>query len=468
MEGLNTTRRKFLKVIGAGAATLAMPASKAAQKRSSEQKPNILMILVDDLGYGDLSGYGAEDMQTPNIDKLIASGMRFDNFYANCPVCSPTRASLLTGRYPDLVGVPGVIRTHIASNWGYLDPRAVMLPQLLKHAGYHTAIVGKWHLGLSSPCKPNDRGFDQFHGFLGDMMDDYYKHRRYGYNYMRLNEKEIDPKGHATELFTEWSIDYIRQQSKSKQPFFLYLAYNAPHTPIQPLAQWLARVKKRQPNITDKRAKLVALIEHLDDGIGKVLTALKDSGQTDNTLVIFTSDNGGQLSVGANNGPLRAGKQDMYEGGIRVPAGAAWPGKIQPGSRSDRIALTMDLFPTICDAAGAKIEHKIDGRTILPTLLGLPQPPQDRFLFWVRREGGHYAGLAYYAARYGDYKLVQNTPFEPLQLFNLKEDPAEQNPLPKNHKMHNKLFTALRSHITESGAVPWQKYPVNLENPLTH
>jgi len=468
MDRFISTRRDFLKIAGLGAAALATSGCALAQVNSATRRPNILMILVDDLGYGDLSGYGAEDMQTPNIDKLIASGMRFDNFYANCPVCSPTRASLLTGRYPDLVGVPGVIRTHIKNNWGYLDPRTPLLPELLKRSGYHTAIVGKWHLGLSSPCKPNDRGFDHFRGFLGDMMDDYYKHRRHGYNYMRINEKEIDPKGHATDLFTEWSIDYIRRRDKSKQPFFLYLAYNAPHTPIQPPAEWLARVKKREKNIADRRAKLVALIEHTDDGIGKVLAALKDSGQSDNTLVIFASDNGGQLSVGANNGPLRAGKQDMYEGGIRVPACAAWPEKIQPGSQSHRIALTMDLFPTICDAAGARIEHEIDGRTILPTLLGKAQPPEDRFLFWVRREGGHYGGRAYYAARYGDYKLVQNTPFEPLQLFNLKEDPQEQTPLPKNHKMHNKLFTALRSHITQAGAVPYQKYPVNLQNPLTH
>jgi len=468
MEGLSTTRRSFLKAIGAGAAVLAVTSSKAAQNRTAGQKPNILMILVDDLGYGDLSGYGAKDMQTPNIDKLIASGMRFDNFYANCPVCSPTRASLLTGRYPDLVGVPGVIRTHIKNNWGHLDPRAVILPELLKKVGYHTAIVGKWHLGLASPNKPNDRGFDHFHGYLGDMMDDYYNHRRHGYNYMRLEEKEIDPKGHATDLFTQWSIDYIRQRSKSKQPFFLYLAYNAPHTPIQPPQDWLAKVKKREKDITDRRAKLVALIEHTDDGIGKVLTALKQAGLSKNTFVIFTSDNGGQLGVGADNGPLRAGKQDMYEGGIRVPAGAAWPGKIKPGSKSDRVALTMDLFPTICDAAGAKIEHEIDGKTILPTLLGKPQPPEDRCLFWVRREGGHYGGRAYYAARYGDFKLVQNTPFEPLELYNLKEDPKEEKTLGRKHKMYNTLFTALREHITKAGATPWQKYPVDIENHLTH
>ena len=468
MQTLSTTRRSFLKAIGAGAAALATSGCALAQNSSVARKPNILMILVDDLGYGDLSSYGAKDVQTPNIDKLIASGMRFDNFYANCPVCSPTRASLLTGRYPDLVGVPGVIRTHIKNNWGYLNPKAVLLPQLLKKAGYHTAIVGKWHLGLSSPAKPNDRGFDHFHGYLGDMMDDYYNHRRHGYNYMRLNEKEIDPKGHATDQFTQWSIDYIRQRSKSNQPFFLYLAYNAPHTPIQPPKDWIAKVKKREKDITDRRAKLVALIEHMDDGIGKVLAALKETGLSNNTLAIFTSDNGGQLNVGANNGPLRAGKQDMYEGGIRVSTGAAWPGKIKPGSKSDRVALTMDLFPTICDAAGAKIKHEIDGRTILPTLLGKPQPDEDRFLFWVRREGGHYGGRAYYAARYGDYKLVQNTPFESLEIYNLKEDPKEENPLEKKHKMYNILFTALRSHITKSGAVPWQKFPVNLGNPLTH
>ncbi|TKJ39634.1 MAG: N-acetylgalactosamine 6-sulfate sulfatase [Planctomycetes bacterium B3_Pla] len=427
-------------------------------------KPNILMILVDDLGYGDLSSYGATDLKTPNIDRLIAAGMRFDNFYANCPVCSPTRASLLSGRYPDLVGVPGVIRTHLQNNWGYMAPHVVLLPKLLKPAGYHTAIVGKWHLGLASPNTPNDRGFDYFHGFLGDMMDDYYKHRRHGINYMRLNRKEIDPPGHATDLFSQWATDYIKIHAKSKQPFFLYLAYNAPHTPIQPPSDWIDRVKSRRPGISDKRAKLVALIEHLDDGIGKVLAALKDSGAGDNTLVIFTSDNGGQLSVGANNGPLRAGKQDMYEGGIRVPMCAVWPGKIKSGTRSERIGLTMDLFPTICDAAGAGIAHEIDGRSILPTLLGKSQPLEDRFLFWVRREGGRYGGRAYYAARYGDYKLVQNSPFEPMQLFNLKDDPQEQNPLGRRNRMYQKLFASLRNHIIEAGAVPWEKYPDRVNN----
>jgi len=458
----NYTRRDFLKAMGVGTAALAMPGHVPANEQTASDRPNILMILVDDLGYGDLSSYGATDLKTPNIDSLVAAGVRFNNFYANCPVCSPTRASLLTGRYPDLVGVPGVIRTHATNNWGCLAPQAVLLPKLLKPASYHTAIVGKWHLGLAPPNTPTERGFDYFHGFLGDMMDDYYKHRRHGINYMRLNGKEIDPKGHATDLFTQWAIDYIKQRAKSAQPFFLYLAYNAPHTPIQPPADWLEHVKSREPGIIDKRAKLVALIEHLDNGIGKVLAALTDCGESENTLVIFTSDNGGQIGVGANNGPLRAGKQDMYEGGIRVPMCTVWPGRIKPGSRSECIALTMDLFPTICEAAGANVEHPIDGRSILPTLLGKSQPVADRFLFWVRREGGHYGGRAYYAVRYGDYKLVQNSPFEPMQLYNLKDDPQEQNPLDRKHKMYQRLFTALCNHIIEAGAVPWQKYPVKL------
>ncbi len=457
------TRRGFLKTMGAGAAVLASVRQVSARERKAISKPNILMILVDDLGYGDLSSYGATDLKTPHIDRLMAEGMRFDNFYANCPVCSPTRAALLSGCYPDMVGVPGVIRTHITNNWGYLAPHAVLLPKLLKPAGYHTAIIGKWHLSLDSPNTPIERGFDHFGGFLGDMMDDYYNHQRHGNNYMRLDDKEIHPEGHATNLFTQWAIDYINDRARSNLPFFLYLAYNAPHTPIQPPEDWLQRVKNREPGIDEKRAKLVALIEHLDDGIGKVIAAIKEAGISDNTLIIFTSDNGGQLNVGANNGPLRAGKQDMYEGGIREPMCAVWPGRIQAGTRSDRVALTMDLYPTICEAAGAKITHEIDGRSILPTLLGKSQPDEDRFLFWVRREGGGYGGRAYYAARYGDYKLVQNSPYEPMELYNLKDDPQEQKPLDKKHKMYRTLFTALRNHIIEAGAVPWQKYPVEIK-----
>ena len=177
--------------------------------QSSDQvppRPNILLILTDDQGYHDVSYYGTKDLRTPHTDQLAAEGMRFDNFYANCPVCSPTRAALLTGRYQEYVGVPGVIRTNTDNSWGYLTPDATLLPQPLKDAGYHTALIGKWHLGLESPNTPNERGFDEFHGWLGDMMDDYYTHRRHDINYMRhLTGSTIDPPGHATDLFSQWA-----------------------------------------------------------------------------------------------------------------------------------------------------------------------------------------------------------------------------------------------------------------------
>jgi len=456
-------RRDFIKGLGVVLAGMAGGKWVSQVLGAQTAKPNILMILVDDLGYGDLSCYGAKDLVTPNLDRLMAQGMRLDNFYANCPVCSPTRASLLTGRYPDLVGVPGVIRTRIKNSWGYLFEKAVMLPEVLKKAGYHTGIVGKWHLGLESPNLPNERGFDHFHGFLGDMMNDYYTHLRQGHNYMRLNDKQVDPEGHATDVFTKWASDYIEERSKTGQPFFLYLAYNAPHDPIQPPAEWLERVKNRQKGIDEKRAKIAALIEHLDEGIGKVLMTLKKTGADRNTLVIFTSDNGGSLRFGANNGPLRGGKGEMYEGGIKEAMCAVWPGRIEAGSRSSRVALTMDLYATMCEAGQAKFKHEIDGRSILPTLLGKDQPKEDRFIFWVRREGGYYGGRDYYAVRYHNWKLLQNTPFEPLVFYDLKNDPLEQKPLTKKHRMYNKLFTALRDHICRTGAVPWQKYPVDIE-----
>ncbi len=432
---------------------------------SKEQKrSNIIFILTDDLGYGDLSCYGGTELETPHIDNIASLGIKFRNFYANCPVCSPARASVLTGMYPDLVGVPGVIRTHITNSFGYLSSHAVLLPEVLKSAGYETAIIGKWHLGLESPNTPNEHGFDHFHGFLGDMMDDYYIHRRHDINYMRLNMDEIDPKGHATELFTEWSVDYIKEKAKSDKPFFLYLAYNAPHSPIQPPEEWLMRVKQRNPNMDEKRAKIVALIEHLDDAVGRVVKAVEESELSEDTLIMFVSDNGGDIPAGASNAPLHGGKGQMFEGGINVPACAMWKNHIPPGLVSERVLLTMDVFPTVSEVADAEITHEINGLSFLDTLLGQNNAKyDDRFLFWMRREGGlRYGGQVFYASRYKNWKLLQNTPFEPLKLYNLENDPNEQNPLDENSGEYRTLFNELQKHIIRSGAVAWQKYPVNI------
>ncbi len=418
---------------------------------------NILCILVDDLGYGDLSIQGAEDMRTPHIDQLARQGMSFTQFYANCTVCSPSRASLLTGRYPDMVGVPGVIRQFEDNSWGYLSEEATLIPELLNNRGYHTAMIGKWHLGFESPNTPNDRGFDFFKGFLGDMMDDYWTHLRGGVNWMRFNQEEIKPTGHATNLFTDWTLDYLKERSEDRQPFFLYLAYNAPHFPIQPPDEFIDKVMKREPELDLKRARNVAFVEHLDSQVGRVMSYLESSGLIDHTLVVFTSDNGGALRYAQSNGKLRGGKQDMFEGGIKVPAFIVWKDRIPPGSQSEQLTLLMDLFPTFAEVAGAKPMGPIDGTSFLPLLKGEEYDEPERTVFWVRREGGSYGGQAYYAARRGNFKILQNTPYEPFLFFNVGEDPYESIPLSiSESEIYKTLRSDLRLHIQQTGSIPWQ------------
>lgn len=443
-----TSLSKLLVVAAVFAATLVQAADK----------PNILVILADDLGWGELSCYGAKDVRTPNIDKLAAGGLKLPNFRANSCVCSPSRAALMSGCYPDRVGVPGVIRTHSNNSWGYLKPNALLLPQVLRNAGYHSTIIGKWHLGLESPNTPLEQGFEYFNGFLGDMMDDYYTHLRHGENYMRLNKEPSKPAGHATDLFTTWAVEYINNPARKQKPFFLYLAYNAPHAPVQPPEEWLKRVKEREKGIDEKRAKLVALIEHLDDGVGKVLDALEKAGKKDNTLIIFTSDNGGDLASGANNGSWRDGKQSMYEGGLKVPLIAYWPGKIAAGKEDKLEALTMDIYPTLVEAAGGVKQPRVDGVSFLPTLLGQPQE-FNRELYFTRREGGlKYGGKTIDAVIKGEWKLLQNSPFEPLELYHISADPKEEfNVASKERRIFNEMAIILQKNLQIGGAVPWQK-----------
>ena len=422
-------------------------------------RPNFLIILTDDHGYGDVSAYQPSDVKTPNIDRLAAGGMLFTSMRANATVCSPSRAALLTGRFPDRVGVPGVIRTHSDDSWGWFSPGVPTLAGELKQAGYHTAIVGKWHLGLESPNTPNERGFDFFHGFLGDMMDSYTTHRRHGNNYMRRNGEVIDPEGHATELFAKWSIDYLRERAAKKdEPFFLYLAYNAPHFPIEPPPEWLTAVRSRAPQLSEARAKNVAFVEHLDHNIGRLLEALKENGLEENTLVVFTADNGGSLPHGQSNAPWRDGKQSHYDGGLRVPFMARWPARIQAGSRSHYAGLSFDLFPTFLELAGAKPAPDLDAVSLVPVLDG-GTITTARDLYFVRREGGPaYGGKSYEALIRGDWKLMQNDPFSPYELYNLKDDPQEKTNLAaSNRAVVNELGKALRAHIQHGGRTPWQK-----------
>jgi arylsulfatase A-like enzyme len=329
----------------------------------------------------------------------------------------------------------------------------------LGKAGYATALVGKWHLGIESPNLPNERGFDLFHGFLGDMMDSYTTHLREGNNYMRKNGDVIEPQGHATDLFSDWAIEYINGRSKvTDQPFFLYLAYNAPHFPIEPPTEWLDKVSKRAPQMDDKRARAVAFVEHLDHGIGRVLAALEQTGMADNTVVVFTADNGGSLPHAQNNDPWRGGKQDHYDGGLRVPFMVRWPAQIKAGSRSDYAGLNFDLFSTFAELGGMKPSPELDAVSLVPLLTGgtIDKP---RELYFVRREGGiDYGGKSYEALIRSDWKLMQNDPYGPLQLFNLKADPSERTNLADmEKKIFNELSAALRQHIQRGGLTTWQK-----------
>ena len=429
--------------------------------RAEAPRPNFLVIYTDDHGYGDVSTYGATDVRTPHIDSLAAYGMLFTTMLANCTVCSPSRAALLTGRNQDRVGVPGVIRTQPENSWGYFDPAVPTLADELKKSGYDTAIVGKWHLGLESPNTPNERGFDHFHGFLGDMMDSYLDHLRHGNNYMRLNREVIEPQGHATELFSQWASDYlVSRAGKKDEPFLLYLAYNAPHFPIEPPADWLAKVKARAPGMEEKRAMNVAFVEHLDHYIGEVLKTLDESGLRENTVVVFTADNGGSLPHAQNNDPWRDGKQSHYEGGLRVPFMVRWPGQIEAGSKSDYTGQVFDLFPTFLELAGATAMDPaaLDAVSLVPVWKGETiTAPRD--LYFVRREGGRaYGGRSYEALIRGDWKLLQNDPYGPLELYNLKNDPGETTDLAtKAPKVFNELSAALAARIQRGGATPWQK-----------
>lgn len=439
--------------------TLLASNSDLQAAESDRSKPNIVVILADDHGHGDVSTYGKSDVRTPYIDRIAAEGMLFTTMRANCTVCSPSRAALLTGRYADRVGVPGVIRTKPEESWGYFDPKVPTLADELKRVGYHTAIVGKWHLGLESPNTPNERGFDHFHGFLGDMMESYTTHLRHGINYMRRNADTIEPVGHATDLFADWASDYIRERAKQpEQPFFLYLAFNAPHFPIEPPAEWLERVKQRAPELGEKRSANVAFVEHLDDRIGRVLRTLEETKLDRNTIVVFTSDNGGSLPHAQNNYPWRDGKQSHYDGGLRVPFMIRWPAGIQPSSRSDYAGLSFDLFPTFLELAGAKPAADLDAVSLASLFRGEPiTKPRD--LYFVRREGGPaYGGKAYEAIIRGEWKLLQNDPFHLWELYNLKTDPQEKHDLAAtNKKVVQELGAALRLQIQRGGRSPWQK-----------
>lgn len=412
------------------------------------ERPNVLLIVSDDLGYPDLGCIGTKQILTPNLDRLAARGVRATSFYVTCPACTPSRASILTGRYPQRNGLYELVRNDMV-NYGHiyteeeyatspemtlgLDPREVTIGDVLKRVGYRTGVVGKWDMGQAKRFLPLQRGFDFFYG-IGNNGIDYYTHERYGIPSMfRGNERTEQDKGtYATDLFRREAMEFIDKPSQS--PWFLYLAFNAPHAAssysadspskptkssnrpegvgVQAPEQWVRPYRGKVAS--EKLARYYAAVTCMDAAIGEILGLIEKRGETTNTFVIFLSDNGGSGNGG--NAPLKAGKGTMFEGGLRVPFIASLPGRLPQGKTTDEFLSTLELFPTIVGLGGAQLpgDLELDGFNMLPILAGAAPSPRKE-MFWMWR------GMK--AARVGRWKWIESP--RGGGLFNLIDNPGE-------------------------------------------
>lgn len=404
------TRRTFL-----GQAGLAALAPYASAQDDKGQRANVVLIMADDLGYGDLGCYGCPDINTPSIDKLAAQGVRMTDYYASAPVCTPTRCALMTGRYQQRCAnlewaLYGGIKT------AGLAPEESTIADMLKRAGYETAMYGKWHLGARPEWAPNQHGFDNYFGLLSGNID-YFRHiEGTGEKDLFKNETPVEREGYITDLITEHSVEYIK--SRTDKPFFLYVAYNAPHWPMQGPDDQDKEIVPGKNWAEKDRETYVEMVESMDSGIGRILDALEQRGLADETLVIFCSDNGGDKS--SLNTPLRGGKGTLWEGGIRVPCIMRWPGILPAGSVNPQAAITMDVSATILSAALAKPTRKLDGMDLLPYLTGY-RNPVEQTMVWRSQWKNEYA------VRWGKWKWLKRGDDE--YLFQLKKDIGEQENL---------------------------------------
>jgi len=401
--------------------------SSAAQS----QRPNIIYIMTDDMGYGDLSGYGRKDYLTPNLDKLASQGMRFVNAYAAAPLCTPTRTAFMTGRYPARtpVGLIEPLTGDKADSAFGLTTDYPSIATLMKAAGYQTALIGKWHLGTLSQHSPVKNGFDYFFGFHAGAAD-YISHKADpGKLDLFENEDSVNPQGYLTELFSQKAVAFIKQ--KHSKPFFLTITFNAPHWP------WQGPTDKPYDDTVDFRkggspAIFAAMMKSLDDAVGNIMKTLDDEQLSNQTIVIFTNDNGGERY--SDNGGLAKAKGSLWEGGIRVPAFARWPGKIKPGIITQQAAITMDWSETILSLAGAnaKKDFPSDGINLMPILTSEKQNIERTF-YWRTFQRSKQKAI-----REGDWKYLQDEKGE--YLFNLVSDPGEKNDVKaKEESVFNRL-----------------------------
>ena len=382
---------------------------------ASAAKPNILFIVADDLGYGDVSVQGCKDFATPHLDSIAKAGMRFKSGYVTAPVCGPSRAGLITGRHPCRI-LPFEGNPPPGSDTGLPLAHRTMADHL-KAAGYRTACIGKWHLGETPQHHPMARGFDEFFGFLSGMHS-YFNVEDATWGPLLRGREKAELKDYLTFALADEACAFIRRPSP--EPFFLYLAFNAPHVPLEAPENYLAKTA----HIADPRRRVcAAMILAMDDAVGRVLAALREGGRAENTLVIFLSDNGaalikGSAENGGSNAPLRGSKTQLWEGGIRVPFFVQWPGRIKAGGLADTPVSSLDVLPTVLAAAGVPTQPdwKLDGMNLLPWLEGKGEPPAREHLFWK-------FGANQIAIRGGDMKLVRVGAEK--ELFNVRQDISE-------------------------------------------
>lgn len=419
---------------------------KIKQPEQPSVRPNIIIIVPDDLGWNDV-GYHGSEIKTPNIDKLANSGLRLNQYYV-MPTCTPTRVSLMTGKYPSRYGITGPDYGEV------IDLGDPTLASILSENSYFTAIAGKWHLG-SPPYTPLKYGFQSSYGYFDGQIDPYtheYKmeteltERRSWHR----NDTYLNEEGHVTDLLSAEAIRIIEE--KRDKPFFLYLTHHVPHYPLDEPAEWISVYDNLE--MFPSRKLFAASVTHMDDGIGNIIDALERTGQRQNTLILFMSDNGGQHSwhseteyqgryadkphnVLGNNYPLRGWKVDLYEGGIRVPAFINWPGKISPGINNTPIHVT-DWLPTLCNLIGCNKSVKqeiIDGRDVWPILIGEKIASEDRQMYWKTGQA--------YAVREGNWKLVVHRESEITELYDLENDFREKSDLSKVNPKKTKYMIGL-------------------------
>lgn len=414
-------------------------------QEAKPKSPNIVLIYVDDMGYGDLQSYGSE-IPTPNIDKIGKNGIRFTDFYAAAPVCTPSRYALLTGNYPQR-SKHNLTFALMPDDKNYLDLSETTIAGYLKNVGYQTAIIGKWHLGLAENTLPTSYGFDSFTGTTSGCID--YFTNSYGTRGKDwyVNDKPSDEKGYSTNLITDHAIEFVNTQTQAGNPFFLYLPYNAPHygktNPDSVIDYTLSLGKTNYKGVTDLntlqvpykyikrfshikdpyRKAYAGMVSSLDDNIGRLIKTLKRKGILDNTIIWFISDNGGYSISNfshSSNGILRGEKASLFEGGIRVPSMISWKNRIKGNRVESSVSSNLDVLPTLMAIAGIVTVGKsgTDGLDLSPLLLN-NQTPAPRALYWK------FKGQQ--AVRQGDWKLMSDG--ADFQLFNLKTDPSEHNNL---------------------------------------